>query len=207
MATSTDTRQTQPVPRFEPSDLSLVSLDDLVVLLDDELERDVRRAIIPVADDELYVLALCVSERGTSIYVTANTEEHVRDVATPHGSPEDPYWRWDCAGDWAVIAASTLQETNRFLADLERAHEAWLWSFDPDERQRRSRDTWPRLTARLVDCFHDALRRLQASDGLGAHRDSCVVCLLSLDDPDFTKWSATQLNPAALVDREFVVRP
>jgi hypothetical protein len=64
--------------------------------------------------------------------------------------------------------------------------------------------TWPVLESRLVDVLHEALRGLVAG-GLpgGVDSQECVVCLLALDDPDFTVWSARQLNSAALVDREF----
>ena len=196
------------MPRFEPTDLSEVPLDELVELLGRELERDVRQVLTPIAHEHLYVLALCIGNRATSVYVTANTEEHLLTTVSQHGDPSDPFWRWDCPGDWAIIEDRSLKDTNAFLSDLERSHDAWLWGFDREERFARSEETWPVLRSRLVDAFHGALRRVGDLDLLGmADQDSCVVCLLALDDPEFTRWSAQQLSRPSAFDREFGAAP
>jgi hypothetical protein len=191
------------VPRFEPADLSRIALDDLAALLQQELAVDIGRALGPVADHELYALALAIGEHATSVYVTANTEAHLLAVF-PAADIRDPYLRWDCCGDWAVIADDTLKETNRFLFDVRRAHDAWLWTLEPNERRVRAADTWAVLDARLVAVLHDALRRL-IDDGLpdAADQGTCVVCLLSVDDPEVTRRSARELNSPTAVAREF----
>ena len=193
--------------RFELADLSQAPLDELVQLFNEELDTDVRRALGPVAGQHLYVLALCIGEHATSVYITGNSEEHLRTVAGD-GDPGGPYLRWDCSGDWAIIEPATLKESNRFLFDLRRAHDAWLWGFDPERRSALFAETWAVLQSRLVDIFHGALRRL-ADGGLPGEveRDSCVLCLLALDNPDFTEWSARLLNRPDLVAREFGSAP
>lgn len=178
-------------------------LDELVASLDQELWTEVRNAIAPIAHQRLYVLALAIGRRATSLYVTANTEEHLQATVPAGGDLTDPYWRWDCSGDWAVIAPRSLPSTNSFLAELGRSHEAWLWSFAAEERFERSMQTWAELRSRLVGVFHDALLNLVGQRVIGHADDPPCICLLDLGDPEFTKWSAKQLSNPTSYNREF----
>lgn len=191
------------MPRFEPADLSELPLDELVELLDQELETDVRHALAPIAHEHVYVLALAIGDRATSAYITANTEEHLLTTVSRDGNPSDPYWRWDCSGDWAVIETRSLTATNSYLSDLERSHEAWLWGLDQNERLARSAETWAVLRSRLVRVFHQALRGVADLDLRVDPDGAPCVCLLALDDPEFTRWSAQQLSRPEVFDREF----